>query len=224
MSNLAYECLKESPRKVSPELEAEIQLLESGVQNLRYQKLEEYLQNEQWKEANEETNRLMIQAAGKEEGQWLWSEDLENVSCDDLQIINQLWLSNSQDKFGFSTQKKIYESLGGTMDYDYATLKAFYESIDWKKGTKWLSYSDLTYSINAIEGHLPTTPNFSFNYHPVIHRRPLTDERGYYPHERGYTTHKIGYDFRGKSSAKNHSERDVLGFFSLVKRFVTCNI
>ena len=40
--NLAYDyCLKESPRQVSPDKIAELQQLESGVQNLLYQKLQE---------------------------------------------------------------------------------------------------------------------------------------------------------------------------------------
>ncbi len=39
--NLAYDCLKESPCQVSPDKIAELQQLESGVQNLRHQKLQE---------------------------------------------------------------------------------------------------------------------------------------------------------------------------------------
>ncbi|MDJ0900119.1 MAG: GUN4 domain-containing protein [Xenococcus sp. MO_188.B8] len=161
--NLAYDCLKESPRKVDPELEAELQQLESGVQNLRYQKLQEYLQNRQWKEADKETYRLMIQTLGKEEGQWLDSEDLENFPCEELRTINQLWLSNSDQKFGFSVQKEIYESLGGTREYNENVFHRFGDRVGWKKDQGgWVSYSnlfDMTLE-NAMRGHLPTPPNY----------------------------------------------------------------
>ena len=161
--NLAYECLKESPRKVSSELEAELQQLESGVQNLRYQKLQEYLQNEQWKEADEETYRLMIQAVGKEEGQFLDGEDLKNFPCEDLRIINQRWLKSSNGKFGFSVQKEIYENLGGMGKYNEEVFIEFSDRVGWKKDEGgWVSYSDLFDMTleNAMRGHLPTPPNY----------------------------------------------------------------
>ena len=159
--NLAYECLKESPRKVSPELEAELQQLESGVQDLRYQKLQSYLQNEQWKEADEETYRLMIQTVGKEEGQLLESEDLENFPCEDLRIIDQLWLSNSGGKFGFSAQKEIYESLGGTKEYNYKIIERLGNRVGWRKDENWVTYSGLWVDLKeAKQGYLPTPPNY----------------------------------------------------------------
>ena len=62
---LASECLRETPRKVAPEIEAQLENLQTNVDNLLYQKLENYLKNGQWKEADLETYRLMIQAVGK---------------------------------------------------------------------------------------------------------------------------------------------------------------
>ena len=162
---LAYDCLKESPRKVSPELEEELK-------NLRYQKLQKYLQNGQWKEADEETYRLMTSAVGKEEGQWLDSEDLKNFPCEELRTINQLWLSNSDQKFGFSVHleilKEIYESQWGRRrEYNYneqvLVFERFGDRVGWRKEENWMwSYSDLfdmTYE-NAKRGHLPTPPNY----------------------------------------------------------------
>ncbi len=164
-ANIATTSPKESPSKVNPELEAESQQLKSGVKDLRYQKLQSYLQNEQWKEANEETYRLMIQIAGKEEGQGLDSEDLENFPCEELRNINQLWLSNSDQKFGFSVQKEIYESLGGTVagELNENVFESFGDRVGWRKDENWVSYSDLNYDMTLFEaeqGYLPTPISF----------------------------------------------------------------
>ena len=156
-ANIATTSPKESPSKVNPELEAESQQPKSGVKDLRYQKLQSYLQNEQWKEANEETYRLIIQIAGKEEGQSLDSEDLENFPSEEFNTINQLWLSNSQGKFGFSVQKEIYEGLGGTREYDEKVWNSFGDRVGWRKDENWVSYSDL-FDISLEEaspGYLP---------------------------------------------------------------------
>ncbi len=74
----------------------------------------------------------MIQAVGKEEGQSLDSEDLENFPCEDLRTINQLWLSNSDNKFGFSVQKEIYENLGGKREYSEEVLIRFCDRVGWR--------------------------------------------------------------------------------------------
>ena len=103
----------------------------------------------------------MIQTVGKEEGQSLDSEDLENFPCEELRTINQLWLSNSDQKFGFSVQKEIYESLkdGGVED-DYNVFQRFGDRVGWRKDENWVSYSDLfdmsENKENTLKrGHLP---------------------------------------------------------------------
>ncbi len=155
---LAKEIIKESPRKIDPQIEAEIQNLEQSVSKLLYEQLENYLKNGQWQKADRETYRLMTLAMGKEEDQLLDSEDFLNFPCEDLRTINQLWLKYSNGKFGFSVQKEIYESLGGTREYNYETWKNFCNSVGWRKGEKWLSYNQLTFNLNALKAHLPRPP------------------------------------------------------------------
>ncbi len=103
----------------------------------------------------------MIQKVGKEEGQEFDREDLENFPCSDLRIINQLWLQYSDGKFGFSVQKEIYESLGGTgeynKEYNKEVCEKFGERVGWRKGENWLNYSDLTFDKSAPQAHLPVT-------------------------------------------------------------------
>ncbi|WP_083862248.1 GUN4 domain-containing protein [Baaleninema simplex] len=153
---LADECLNESPRKVQSEILEELQQLKSQVSNLLYQQLETYLKNGQWKEADRETYRVMIQKVGKEEGQWFDREDIENFPCEDLRTIDRLWRQYSNDRFGFSVQKEIYKSLSSTFEYNTRVWIEFSEAVGWRKGENWLDYDYLTFSVvDAPVGHLP---------------------------------------------------------------------
>lgn len=130
----------------------------------RYTTLRDLLAAGKWKEADQETGKVMCQVAGRESEECLRKEDIDNFSCQDLLTINQLWLHYSNGKFGFSVQKEIYERLDGTRDSnvegtrdsDVEVWKRFGDRVGWRKGGKWLSYSDLTFNVQlAPEGYLP---------------------------------------------------------------------
>ena len=120
-----------------------------------YNPLRDLLASGKWKEADIETSRAMLQAAGREKQGWLRTEDIDSFDCEDLRIIDQLWLESSQGKFGLSVQKKIYEELGGTREYNENVWNNFGDRVGWRKGGNWLNYSQLTFNINAPQAHLP---------------------------------------------------------------------
>lgn len=122
---------------------------------VNYTTLGDLLAAGKWEEANEETTRAMLQAAKREKERWFRYEDIENFSCEDLRIIDQLWVSASQGKFGFSVQKEIYESLGGTREYNEGVWNKFGDRVGWRKGGSWLYYSELTFKLTAPKAHLP---------------------------------------------------------------------
>ncbi len=101
----------------------------------------------------------MLKIMNKEEEGWLTEDDYRNFPKEELRIIDQLWLKYSNNKFGFSVQKKIWLNLLSKLDVvDY--YDAYFKLADqvgFRKGGKWLSYSDLdlTFNISAPEGHLP---------------------------------------------------------------------
>ena len=125
---------------------------------VNYTNLRDLLAAKKWKEADEETTRAMLQAAKREKEEWLRYEHIENFSCEDLRIIDQLWVSASQGKFGFSVQKEIYESLGGTREYNREVWNKFGDRVGWRKGGSWLDYSELTFKLTAPKAHLPGAP------------------------------------------------------------------
>ena len=120
-----------------------------------YTKLRDLLAAGNWKEADQETDKVMCQAAGRGSEGWLRVKDIDNFPYEDLRIINQLWLHYSDGKFGFSVQKEIYESLGGTREYNEKVFVDFCARVGWRKGGNWLNYSELTFNLNAPTAHLP---------------------------------------------------------------------
>lgn len=164
-TDLAYACFQETTKRVDSELEANLHTLKQTVQTTRYQTLENYLKNGQWREADEETYRLMITTVGKEEGQWFDPDDLLNFPCDDLRTLDQLWVKYSNGKFGFSVQKQIYLECGGKPDGEYPGGKVWYEFCDrvgWRQNDKWVIYSSYIFDITqAPSGHLPSGLVFS---------------------------------------------------------------
>ncbi|GCL39416.1 serine/threonine kinase [Sphaerospermopsis reniformis] len=154
--------------------------LKSDV-GMDYSKLRDLLQAGKWKEADEETRRVMLAVAKREKEGWLDVEDIDNFPCADLRTIDQLWVKYSDGKFGFSVQKRIYQSLGGTREYNTEIWEKFGGKVGWIKGEKervesrgiweklrntwsdvwsqpvgsWLYYQNITFDKKAPEGHLP---------------------------------------------------------------------
>ncbi|MGD1704612.1 GUN4 domain-containing protein [Dapis sp. BLCC M229] len=121
----------------------------------KYFKLREFLAAKNWKEADMEAYRVMLQVAGREEKHFLRVEDIEKFPCEDLCIIDQLWVKYSDGKFGFSVQKKIYQSLGGTKEYNKEVYEQFANKVGWHDKKGWLGYSDLYAPLARYTGHLP---------------------------------------------------------------------
>jgi hypothetical protein len=128
--------------------------LKSAV-GMDYGKLQDLLVVGKWKEADEETKRLMLAVAKRESAYYLNFENICKFPSEDLRSIDQLWVKYSNGRFGFSVQKQIYQSLAGTREYDYEIWKKFGEKVGWKKGREWLLYGDITFDKNAPSGHLP---------------------------------------------------------------------
>ncbi len=114
------------------------------------------MKNGQWKEADDETYRLMITEVGKDEGQRFDREDLLNFPCEPLKAIDGLWVKYSKGRFGFSVQKDLYLKCGGDGEYHEKAWEKFCETNGWKN--EWWGTYDVTYDTSSPEGHLPQVP------------------------------------------------------------------
>jgi GUN4-like len=75
-----------------------------------YTKLENLLIASQWQSANRETWDLLCLSLGKNLGTYLTPQDIQQIPCNELRKIDQLWQNYSQGNFGLSVQKQAYEN------------------------------------------------------------------------------------------------------------------
>jgi hypothetical protein len=136
-------------------------------ENLCYQ-LENYLRQSEWRKADEETAWLFYLVMIKQNFHD-WYELCQKFPSEILNLIDQLWLMYSQEYFGISTQKKIWDTVQGSPDGDLVKWWNFGRELKWNSGEewnhqgKWLQIDNLSFSLNTAQmGSLPalyTTKN-----------------------------------------------------------------
>ena len=89
--------LPEIPNLETFEFEAEVATI--VFEEDPYHRLDEFLKNQQFHEADQETYDLIFKIVGKTN---LSEKDIQGISCDVLLTINSLWEKYSQGKFSFS--------------------------------------------------------------------------------------------------------------------------
>jgi hypothetical protein len=72
-----------------------------------YRRLEELLASGSWKEADTETDKLILTIAKTVEEGRLSREEVESILCKELKVIDELWLKYSGGRFGYSVQEAI---------------------------------------------------------------------------------------------------------------------
>ena len=135
--------------------------LKSGL-GLDYTKLSDLLFAKKWEEADLETTELMLNYGRSSDG----SLDIDcwrDFPPEELRMIDQLWLKYSQNRFGFSVQKRIWVELGGKFagsgNYDEKNIDIIMDKLGWKNWEGGDSPGLLpkrTFDINAPLGHLPS--------------------------------------------------------------------
>jgi hypothetical protein len=80
---------------------------------INYQPLEQLLAQENWEAAATETKYLIFQVTTKTQhppiGQdWLTTAGVQTFPCRDLQTMNDLWVKASHNRYGFTTQAKLW--------------------------------------------------------------------------------------------------------------------
>jgi hypothetical protein len=140
--------ITETPKPASP---PEIEL--KSAKGIDYRNLEDLLKRQQWKEADIITFETMLRICDRHG--FLRVKDIDIFPCEDLQIIDQLWLNYSQEKFGFSIQKQLFDQLDNGQQYNDKLWDDFGLIIGWRKENKNIRYDRAIFDINAPRGHLP---------------------------------------------------------------------
>ena len=128
------------------------------ARQIDYTELETLLKAQDFRAADEETERVMLAVANRESEGWLRTEDAEKFPCKELRSIDKLWLKYSGGKFGISVQQQIYQSLAGTKEfneYNWDVWRSMGNRVGWRRKGNWLAYTDLNFSRTAPLGQLP---------------------------------------------------------------------
>ena len=128
---------------------------ETGVD---YTPLQQDLQQEQWLQANETTISLMLQSVGRLEQGWIPQQEVKQMACWDLKIIDDLWKQYSGGRFGFTVQFPIFVETGNRPGrlVDTEAYDNFGTRIGWRDENGWIQFKySLDYSLDAPMGHLP---------------------------------------------------------------------
>lgn len=160
----AYELL--AGRK-EPKVQQALQSFPStSAAGLNYKELEILLVARQWEEADKLTRELILKSVNRQ-GAWLRREDIQKLSSEVLYIIDRLWTIHSNGHFGFSVQKKIWQSFGLT-EFVIPKAEKFSDRVGWKIEKSNIPYSyrreaytikrweNIPFAINAPAGHLPS--------------------------------------------------------------------
>ncbi|MBE9040848.1 GUN4 domain-containing protein [Oscillatoriales cyanobacterium LEGE 11467] len=148
------------------------------VVDRKYKRLCEFLNDRDFKNADRETHRILLQECHAVHRGWLDKISLFYIADIDLVIIDRLWENHSRKRFGLSTQTKIFKGIASNhTDYSDEKYLHFSMLVGWwipdeypvgeslfslnlskllddERGV-WLEYSDLNFSINAPKGHFP---------------------------------------------------------------------
>jgi hypothetical protein len=132
--------------------------LVSPDSKIDYLPLKNLLAAKKWRESNDETRRLMLQAVNRDKQGWLTVEDINNIPCWDLKTIDDLWKQASNGRFGFSVQYPIFVDTGNKPGRLMApdAYDKFGTQVGWRQNNEWILFKEnLNYSLDAPIGHLP---------------------------------------------------------------------
>ncbi|MGB3534917.1 MAG: GUN4 domain-containing protein [Microcoleaceae cyanobacterium] len=154
-NNLSLSALSQRVTQLETQLEQAMALLSDVY---RYSKLRDDLAAGQFKQADRETTRVMLEVAGHLSQDTVTPDDAMQFPCSVLQLIDHLWVKYSDGRFGFSVQKRIYTELGGTDDISWINmnvLNATGDRLGVRANGEWLEYEQLNFSLDAPEGCFP---------------------------------------------------------------------
>ena len=139
--------------------------LVSEKTGIDYTKLRNLLKEGKWSEADLHTYELVEQivktAKRQNKHTFIELKTIAEFSCPDVRTIDYLWKKYSDDKFGFSPQQDIWQTVNQEGDFSTQTWRRFATKVGWKQGevassSGYKLYDELNFEpAKAPEGHLP---------------------------------------------------------------------
>ena len=139
--------------------------LVSSKTGIDYTPLRNLLKEEKWSDADLKTYKLVEQIVqtAKQRNKHVFIElkTIAEFSCPDIRTIDALWKKYTGNKFGFSSQQEVWQSVNQQGDFSTQTWRSFATQVGWKKGdvssgSGYLLYDQLDFDpTQAPTGHLP---------------------------------------------------------------------
>ena len=139
--------------------------LVSEKTGIDYTQLRNLLKEGKWSEADLHTYQLVEQivktAKRQNKHTFIELKSIAEFSCPDVRTIDYLWKKYSDDKFGFSQQQDIWQTVNQEGDFSTQTWRRFATKVGWKQGevassSGYKLYDELNFEpAKAPEGHLP---------------------------------------------------------------------
>ena len=140
-----------SPQKTKPDYK------------VNYTQLSNYLTHKEWKKADEETLNIMSEICEKQKDNFWNEEDINRIPCSEILEIDKLWRESSNNNFGFTIQKNIWEKLE-SIDREDIIQEKFAEKVGWSQNQEYLDWDQPSFKANVHgkkPGILPTPPPFT---------------------------------------------------------------
>ncbi|MDZ8260602.1 tetratricopeptide repeat protein [Nostoc sp. ChiQUE01b] len=128
-----------SPKLNNKVIEAKERISTCNEEDSFYRRLHILLAEKEWEEANKETVQRLLSN--------------NQISLEELQKIDDLWIKHSNQRFGLSTQKRIWEEVD-------QNFELFFVCVGWKNEYLSRNFEPITFDSLAPEGHLPVTDVF----------------------------------------------------------------
>ena len=139
--------------------------LVSQKTGIDYTPLRNLLKQEKWSEADLQTYKLIEQIVktAKQRNKHVFIElkTIAEFACPDIRTIDVLWQKYTENKFGFSSQQDVWQSVNQKGDFSTQTWRRFATEVGWKEGevadgSGYLLYDELDFNpAKAPVGHLP---------------------------------------------------------------------
>lgn len=118
------------------------------VDGLDYTPLQQYLSQGQWLDADQLTHELMGLAIGQTHRHYFKRQDILDLPCADMAMLNRLWQTYSKGRFGFMVQLQLFVA----MEEDYG---AFCRQVGWPVHRS-ANHGYLNPKLTATPGHFPS--------------------------------------------------------------------
>ena len=152
----------------------------------KYSKLQNFLKQQKWIEANKETGKILLNECQKNDGQWFQEGDFNKIFRNEdsrkvFDNLERMWMNSSDKKFGFRNQKEHWSNSGQPRleISDWNNWYKFLAKVGWKsKGIPFIPFFPSITTIPLIPIKTPDKIKQEIE-HPNFNLKTI--EKGYLP-------------------------------------------